>query len=157
MEVLEPQAPDSYFSWNFFDPILGQKEGISSYHFEDIAATYLKEHPELRKKLEDRKAKDSVFAGNGAAQLDFVFRNSIYYEPAHLRYPIYRLVKSEELKFSKAEYFDCVGLLFTLHYSLSKPFLRFCGLLLFTRHEHGRKLIATAQYQLCCFLYILCG
>lgn len=96
MEVLEPQAPDSYFSWNFFDPILGQKEGISSYHFEDIAATYLKEHPELRKKLEDRKAKDSVFAGNGAAQLDFVFRNSIYYEPAHLRYPIYRLVKSEK-------------------------------------------------------------
>jgi hypothetical protein len=28
MEVLEPQAPDSYFTWNFFDGILGQKEDI---------------------------------------------------------------------------------------------------------------------------------
>ena len=28
METLEPQAEDSYFAWNFFDAILGQKEGF---------------------------------------------------------------------------------------------------------------------------------
>ena len=42
METLEPQAEDSYFAWNFFDAILGQKEGYSAYAFEDIAAEYLK-------------------------------------------------------------------------------------------------------------------
>ena len=42
IETLEPQAEDSYFAWNFFDGILGQKEGYSAYAFEDIAADYLK-------------------------------------------------------------------------------------------------------------------
>jgi hypothetical protein len=46
IETLEPQAEDSYFTWNFFDAILGQKEGYSAYSFEDIAADYLKKNPE---------------------------------------------------------------------------------------------------------------
>jgi hypothetical protein len=40
IETLEPQGEDSYFAWNFFDPILGQKEGCSDYAFEDIAAEF---------------------------------------------------------------------------------------------------------------------
>ncbi len=93
MEVLEPQGPDSYFAWNFFDGILGQKEGYSSYAFEDIAAEYLREHPELKAKLEQRRATDSAFARSASAQLDFVYKNSPFYEPAHMRYPVYRVVK----------------------------------------------------------------
>ena len=91
MEVLEPQAEDSYFAWNFFDPILAQKEGYSDYHFEDIASTYLQAHPEVKAQLEERKAKDSAFAKNGGAQLNFVFQHSPYFEPAYLRYPVYRV------------------------------------------------------------------
>ncbi len=93
IEVLEPQAPDSYFAWNFFDAILIQKEGFSGYAFEDIAADYLQKHPDLKKKLEDKKAADTAFAKNAYAQLDFVYRHSPYYEPAHLRYPVYRVLK----------------------------------------------------------------
>jgi hypothetical protein len=92
MEVLEPQAPDSYFAWNFFDAILGQKEGFSGYAFEDIAAQYLREHPDLKNKLEQRRASDSAFAKSAFAQLDFVYKNSPFYEPAHLRYPVFRIV-----------------------------------------------------------------
>jgi zinc carboxypeptidase len=92
MEVLEPQADDSYFAWNFFDGILGQKEGYSAYAFEDIAYGYLTKHPDLKKKLEDKVSADSGFAKNGAAQLDFIFKNSPFYEPAHLQYPVYRIV-----------------------------------------------------------------
>jgi hypothetical protein len=93
IETLEPQGEDSYFTWNFFDPILGQKEGYSDYHFEDIAADYLKAHPELREKMDQRKAADSAFAKSGAAQVNFVFQNSPYFEPAYLQYPVYRIVK----------------------------------------------------------------
>jgi hypothetical protein len=93
VEVLEPQADDSYFAWNYFDGILGRKEGYSAYAFEDIAAQYLNEHPDVRKLLEARKSTDTVFAKSASAQLDFVYRNSPYYEPDHLRYPVYRVVQ----------------------------------------------------------------
>jgi hypothetical protein len=93
IETLEPQAEDSYFTWNFFDPILGQKEGYSDYHFEDVAADYLKNNPDVKTKLDQRRASDTSFAKNGGAQLNFVFQNSIYFEPAYLQYPVYRIIK----------------------------------------------------------------
>lgn len=93
MEVLEPQADDSYFAWNFFDGILGQKEGYSSYAFEDIAAQYLKDHPDLKTKLDQKKSTDTALAKSASAQLDFIYKNSPYYEPAHMRYPIFRVIK----------------------------------------------------------------
>ncbi len=57
VETLEPQGVDSFFAWNFFDSILGEKEYFSDYVFEDVAAELLKKDPELRKKLEEERAK----------------------------------------------------------------------------------------------------
>src|SRR5262249_37699017 len=91
IEMLEPTGDDSYFSWNFFDGILQQKEGYSDYRWEDIAAAYLKDHPDIKNKLEERKKSDTAFAANASAQLDFVYKNSPYYEPGHLRYPVFRI------------------------------------------------------------------
>lgn len=93
MEVLEPQAEDSYFAWNFFDAILGQKEGFSDYAFEETAVEILQQRPDIRSKLEERRAADTAFARNGAAQLNFIFQLSPYYEPAHMQVPVYRLMK----------------------------------------------------------------
>jgi hypothetical protein len=93
VEVLEPTMDDSYFSWNFFDAILQQKEGYSAYRWEDVAAEWLNKNPNLRKQLEEKKLADPKFAANANAQLDFVYKNSPYYEPAHLRYPVYRLIQ----------------------------------------------------------------
>jgi hypothetical protein len=91
IETLEPAATDSYFSWNFFDAILGQKEGYSGYAFEDIAADYLKNNPDVKAKLNQRVASDTAFAKNGRAQLNFVYENSPWVEPDYLRYPVYRV------------------------------------------------------------------
>lgn len=93
MEVLEPQAADSYFAWNFFDGILGQKEGYSAYVFEEKATAYLLQHPEIKVKMEERKATDSIFAKSAAAQLNFVYQHSPYREPGHMRYPVYRIIR----------------------------------------------------------------
>lgn len=92
VETLEPRAQDSYFAWNYFDGILGQKEGYSAYSFEDIAADYLRSHPELREKLQAKRDADSTFAKSARAQLNFVFENSPYFEPAYLQYPVYRVL-----------------------------------------------------------------
>jgi hypothetical protein len=97
IETLEPQAIDSFFNWNFFDSILGQKEGYSAYVFEDTAAQLLKNNPALKQKLEDEKLKNPEFAKNGSAQLDFVYKNSDYYEKTANRYPIGRLTKNLKL------------------------------------------------------------
>ena len=91
IETLEPQGEDSYFTWNFFDPILGQKEGYSPYAFEDIAAEFLKTHPDVKMKLDQRRNTDSAFAKNAGPQLNFVFQNSPYFETDYLRYPVYRV------------------------------------------------------------------
>lgn len=93
VEVLEPTMEDSYFTWNFFDPILSQKEGFSDYVFEETALAYLKTNPALKEKLEQKRNSDSAFAKSAAAQLNFIYRNSPYYEPAHMRYPVYRVLK----------------------------------------------------------------
>ncbi|OAQ40367.1 hypothetical protein A5893_05300 [Pedobacter psychrophilus] len=98
METLEPQAPDSFLAWNFFDSILGQKEHFSDYVFEDLAADLLNKNPELRKRLEDAKKADSKLNDNGQAQLNWVYENSPYFEPTYLRYPITRLNNTTELK-----------------------------------------------------------
>lgn len=91
LEVLEPQGEDSFFAWNFFDTILQIKEGYSAYVFEDLAAVYLSEHPELVLELEKAKQEDASFAQNGPAQLKWVYDRSPWKEKEHNRYPIFRL------------------------------------------------------------------
>ena len=93
IETLEPKAEDSYLAWNYFDAVLGQKEGYSAYAFEDIAADYLKNNPASKLKLEQRRATDTAFAKDGRAQLNFVYQNSRWYEPDYMRYPVYRVIK----------------------------------------------------------------
>ena len=97
VETLEPQGVDSFFAWNFFDSVLGEKEYYSDYVFEDVAANLMKNDPELKKKLDDAKAADPKLAGSAAAQLNFVYRNSPYFEKTYLRYPIGRLLTPAKL------------------------------------------------------------
>lgn len=91
LETLEPEAIDSYFNWNFFDTILQQKEGYSSYVFEDIAKQILDENPTLKQEFETKKQTDKTFAENGAAQLDWVYKHSKYFEKEFMRYPVFRV------------------------------------------------------------------
>jgi len=91
IETLEPQAEDAYFAWNYFDAVLGQKEGYSAYAFEDIAADYLKKNPGLVSKMDQLRKTDTAFAKSGRAQLNYVYQQSPWYEPDHLRYPVFRV------------------------------------------------------------------
>lgn len=92
IETLEPQGPDSWFAWNYFDGILMQKEHFSSYVFEDLAAEFLNNNPAVKDELESRKKEDPEFAKNAYAQLNFVYEKSPHYEPTFMRYPVGRLI-----------------------------------------------------------------
>lgn len=91
LETLEPEAVDSFFNWNFFDSILGQKEYFSDYVFEDTAAELLKTDKALKTAFEMEKSLDKKFAEDGKAQLDWIYRHSPYFEKSFLRYPVYRI------------------------------------------------------------------
>tara|TARA_R110000737_G_scaffold353125_1_gene402515 strand:- start:1413 stop:3110 length:1698 start_codon:yes stop_codon:yes gene_type:complete len=93
IQTLEPQGPDSWFAWNFFDGILMQKEHFSSYVFEDLAAEFLKGNPDVRRALEEKKASDPEFTKSAYAQLNFVYERSPHYEPTFMRYPVGRVLK----------------------------------------------------------------
>ncbi|GJN56580.1 hypothetical protein ELAN_01350 [Elizabethkingia anophelis] len=93
LETLEPEALDSFFNWNFFDAMLGQKEYYSAYIFEDTAADLMKNDLALRTAFEAKKKIDKDFAKDGKAQLDWVYQNSPYYEAKTYRqYPVYRIL-----------------------------------------------------------------
>ena len=91
VEMLEPMGDDSFLSWNFFDGVMQAKEYYSDYRWNPVAEKYLEKNPALREELEKKKKSDTTFANSTAAQLDFVFKNSTWYEPTHKRYPVFRV------------------------------------------------------------------
>ena len=93
LETLEPQAPDSFFKWNFFDTILQQKEHFSPYVFEDIAEQLLNNDKKLAAEFKQKQQTDKAFAANWYAQLDWLHKRSKHYEKAHMQYPVYRVLK----------------------------------------------------------------
>ncbi|MFY0603520.1 MAG: M14 family metallopeptidase [Flavobacteriaceae bacterium] len=90
LETLEAEATDSFFNWNFFDTILQQKEGYSSYVFEDIAEQFLLENPKIKKEFDEKLKTDTDFAKNPRAQLNFIYKKSPHYEKAHLLLPVFK-------------------------------------------------------------------
>ncbi|UZH54432.1 M14 family metallopeptidase [Salinimicrobium tongyeongense] len=91
MATIEPQAPDSFFNWNFFDSILQQKEGFSPYVFEEIAREFLDDYPEIENEFLAKKKNEPEFASSWYAQLDWIHKQSEHYEKSHLRYPVFRV------------------------------------------------------------------
>jgi hypothetical protein len=93
VEILEPEAQDSFFNWNFFDSILQQKENFSAYVFEPKAKEILANLPsEEQAEFYEKQENDTAFASNNYAQLDWIFKRSDHYEKSHKRIPVYRLM-----------------------------------------------------------------
>jgi hypothetical protein len=91
VQTLEPNAYDSFFSWNFFDEILFRNEYFSPYIFEETAEELLKNDRALRKEFEQLKKEDPDFLKSSYAQLRFIYERSPWSESTYMRYPVYRL------------------------------------------------------------------
>lgn len=91
IETLEPQAPDSFFAWNFMDGVLMSKEYFSSYVFEERAEELLKKDRSLRRAFEKKKDEDEAFSKDARAQLRFIYERSPHYEQQYMHYPIIRI------------------------------------------------------------------
>ncbi|MFZ9942248.1 MAG: M14 family zinc carboxypeptidase [Bacteroidia bacterium] len=92
VETMEPQAPDSWFSWGFFDSVLQQKEWFSGYVFDGMAAQILQKDPGLKSRFEAKRNAEPEFAKSAFEQLYFIYKNSEWFEDLY-RFPIYKLPK----------------------------------------------------------------
>lgn len=93
-ETLDPMGHDAFLVWNFFDSALQQKEWYSAYVFEDTAKELLEQDADLRARWQAARAQHPEWAQDGAAELDWVYRNSPYMEPSANRYPVFRMVQN---------------------------------------------------------------
>ncbi len=91
LETLEPTTPDSFFNWNFFDTVLQQKEGFSSYVFEDLAKETLDKNSALNEEFQEKKKSDMEFSKSSFAQLNWLYKKSGHLEKAYLQYPVFRV------------------------------------------------------------------
>jgi hypothetical protein len=90
MSLLEPQAPDSYLSWGFFDAAFEKKEYLENYVAEEVARQMLEQDPALRKEFERRLHEDAAFAGSPEARLEFFHRRHPSWDERYGLYPVYR-------------------------------------------------------------------
>ncbi|WP_435273896.1 hypothetical protein ACMAZF_11015 [Psychrobium sp. nBUS_13] len=88
--LLEPQASDSLFQWEFFNTIFQRTEYIEGYAVVPMAKEMLKQSPALRSEFEEKLNTDKDFANDPRARLAWFYRQSPFYDKAHGRYPVYR-------------------------------------------------------------------
>jgi hypothetical protein len=91
VETLEPQGVDSFFAWNFFDSMLGEKEYFSDYVFEDKAADLLKKDPALKQKLDGSQSKRPTNWQQCIRRSCFLYHKTRLGSKKHImRYPVGR-------------------------------------------------------------------
>jgi hypothetical protein len=91
MHLLEPQAPDSFAAWGFFNACFEHKEYMEPYVADQIARTMLAQDPTLRQEFERRLADDRAFAASPAARLEFFLRRHASWDCRLNLYPVLRV------------------------------------------------------------------
>lgn len=100
VHLLEPDSPDSFVSWGFFNPIFEQKEYAEDYILEKIAREMLARDEKLRLEFEQKVATDPKFAGSTRDRLRFFYERSPYWDAQLSLYPVGRIVQETRLPVS---------------------------------------------------------
>ncbi|HEX4387549.1 MAG TPA: M14 family zinc carboxypeptidase [Steroidobacteraceae bacterium] len=91
LHLLEPQAPDSFAAWGFFNACFEQKEYVEPYVAEQIATSLLAADEALRKEFARRLEQDAVFAADPAARREFFLRRHSSWDARFNLYPVLRI------------------------------------------------------------------
>jgi hypothetical protein len=102
MHLLEPDGPDSFVAWGFFNIIFEQKEYGEDYVVEKLAREMMAKDEKLRREFEQKVAADPTFAASPAARLNFFYERSPYWDKQMNLYPVGRVLVP--LKAALADY-----------------------------------------------------
>src|SRR5436853_433406 len=91
VHLLEPDAPDSFVAWGFFNAIFEQKEYGEEYVLEKLAREMLGRDENLRREFEQKVANYPKFAASADARLNFFYERSPYWDTQLNLYPVGRV------------------------------------------------------------------
>jgi hypothetical protein len=97
LNLLEPQAPDSFARWGFFNAIFEEKEYAEHYVLETLAREMMAADPDLKREFERLVETDPEFAASPSARLRFFYKRSPYWDPQMNLYPVGRIVRDLDL------------------------------------------------------------
>ncbi|MFL6606367.1 MAG: M14 family zinc carboxypeptidase [Steroidobacteraceae bacterium] len=89
--LFEPQAPDSFAAWGFFNACFEQKEQMEPYVAEQIAGSMLAADAGLREEFNARLRSDPAFAGSPSDRLEFFLRRHTSWDERYNLYPVLRV------------------------------------------------------------------
>jgi hypothetical protein len=88
--LFEPQAPDSFAAWGFFNACFEQKEQMEPYVAEQIAKEVLAKNPGLSTEFAHKLKHDAEFANNPSGRLEFFLRHHVSWDTRYNLYPVLR-------------------------------------------------------------------
>ena len=97
LNLLEPEAPDSFARWGFFNAIFEEKEYGEPYVLEALAREMIEKDPALEREFDELLATDAEFAASPLARLRFFHKRSPYWDPQLGVYPVGRIVSLLDL------------------------------------------------------------
>jgi hypothetical protein len=89
--LFEPQAPDSFAAWGFFNACFEQKEQMEPYVAEQIAASMLAADAGLREEFTAKLKADPEFARSASDRLEFFLRRHASWDERYNLYPVLRV------------------------------------------------------------------
>ncbi|MDT3695215.1 MAG: M14 family metallopeptidase [Ignavibacterium sp.] len=90
VNLLEPEAPDSFVNWGFFNAFFERKEYAEAYVMEPYAKRMMKEDQQLKSEFYKKLNDDESFRNNAGERLDFFYKRSPFYDKGENVYPILR-------------------------------------------------------------------
>ena len=91
VNLLEPDAPDSFIHWGFFNAFFERKEYAEAYIMEPYAKRMIENDQALKNEFYKKLESDEKFRNNPLERLDFFYRNSPFFDKGENVYPIMRL------------------------------------------------------------------
>ena len=89
--LLEPETPDGYAAWNYFDHIGEQNIIIDEIFLDNLGEKLLKK-PEIRDEFERLAKTDPELKTDPQKRKKFIFEKSPYHNPNQYIFPVYRLM-----------------------------------------------------------------
>lgn len=86
--LLEPEAPDSFFSWGFFNSIFERTEYFETYALLPWIEQQLAKDKQLAAEFAAATKADKQLQTDGNARLQWFYQRSPFYDQAYLQYPV---------------------------------------------------------------------
>jgi len=86
--LLQPEAPDSFFSWGFFHGMFQRTEYFERYALLPWIEQQLKVDAQLKADFESAKKADVKLQKDGEARLQWFYQRSPFYDATYLKYPV---------------------------------------------------------------------